>query len=207
MSPGPHKRTSIDLDPDVLQKFTKACQDCGEEPKEVLQRWISSAVRQHQGRGTSRRTFALIPGKRRRRKESPDASLRTRLQILIKSKDYAALMKACHKHNAAHNDQIDLSGLIRSWVSHLLHLYKQGGDIAEHAEAEAFKTNVRSLVYDARLQIRMMHADLLNRFRRMCRKERLSQSRVLRGWIAHILSLDAQGKGIMPPAKKVPPRR
>ena len=207
MNPGPPKRTSIDLAPNVLQKFTKACQECGEDPKAVLHRWISSALRQHQGRGTSRRTFAVIPGKSRRRKESPDASLRTRLQILIKSEDYAALMNACKNHNAAHQDQIDLSGLIRSWVSYLLKQHEQSRSIVGKAEGLVLKEDPRERVLDARLQIRLLDPEMLNRFRSMCRKVKIGQSRLMRGWIAHILALNAQGKGIMPPTNKVPPRR
>lgn len=207
MSPGPQKRTSIDLDPNVLQKFTKACQDCGEEPKAVLHRWISSALSQHQGRETARRTFAVIPGKRRRRKVSPDASLRTRLQILIKSKDYNALMNACRKHNAAHQDQIDLSALIRIWVSYLMEQHEQSRNIAGKAEGLVLKEDPRERDLDARLQIRLLDPGMLTRFRGMCREVKVGQSRLMRGWIAHILALDAQGKGIMPPARKVPTRR
>lgn len=193
MSPGQKSRLSIDLAPATLKAFEKACEDGGRAPEKVLGQWVQFIVKRHRKRAAKTGPFHLIPGEGKPRAASADESLRTRLQVRVREVDRTALMRACEERG------VDLSSLLRRWVDYILEQNQKGGNVAAPAEPEAYKKNRRKLVFETRLQIRLLDVKVLNKFRRMCRDQRLDQSRLVRGWLTHILKLHKDGGSIEPP--------
>ena len=193
MSPGQKSRLSIDLAPATLKKFQKACEDAGRGPEKALGQWVQFIVKRHRNRAAKTGPFHLIPGEGKPRAESPDESLKTRLQVRVREADRTALKRACKKRG------MDLSSILRNWVDYILEQNQKGENVAAPAEPAAFKKNRRELVFETRLQIRMLDVTTLNKFRRMCQDQRLDQSRLVRGWLAHILKLHKDGGSIEPP--------
>jgi hypothetical protein len=199
-------RLSIAIDQSSLRAFQEACADCGAVPEEVLKRWVKFALRRHRERKPSSRPFHRLPGevmakksKAKRLGSRRKSALLPRLQIRVKKVDYDNLMAVCKERH------LNVSRLIRLWVAYLLKWHKQGGRIERKAEPEAFKDDPRAMVWDGYLQVHLQDADTLTALKDACRQRGVEHSRVMRGWISHILGLYRRGLDLNPP--ELPKRR
>lgn len=207
---GAQKQThlSILLNQSSLVAFRKACEECGESPDKVFGRWIKFSLAKWR-RNKSGRPFHLLPGevmarKRRATDTEPTYPAPPRLQFRLKRKEYLTLMAACKQRD------VDVSSLMRRWVSALLKWHKEGWRIAVMAEPEGFKKDPRRLVLDGHLQIRIGKATVLRKLKDACRQEGIHHSHVMRTWISHILNQHRTGQDIEPPSDPasvpLPPR-
>lgn len=203
MCPRNRKEEQPSIDPSTLRAFQDACANRGENPNEVIRRWIKLSLAQPgQGKATRRRSHdspakaGAGQSRARARRKSP---LTPRLHVRLRRAEYEALRAGCKQH------QFTVSSLIRLWVAYLLKWHKQGGRIERKAEPEAFKDDPRAMVWDGYLQVHLQDADTLTALKDACRQRGVEHSRVMRGWITHILGLYRRGLDLNPP--DLPKRR